>query len=407
MLSQDKEKNGSTRGYGAIETQRVVNRKYFVWMIFLACILLGPLNFVLYKVMYTSFDDHEAFFVAQLVNLQYVVIGGIALKYLECKGEITEKMYQVPHLKFIIMGSLDCIAGMLAGLSSKRTPGSVQQLLNQSLIPCTMFASYIFLGQVSSIRQILGSLIIFVGAWIVIMPSIVDYGAGSISSLSLFIYFSSNIPYAASYVYKEHAFKNLAINVIYLTQWVSIYQLLIGFLVAPIQFIPGMGSETGLTFNGILESFYSGFTCYLEYSTACMHRHTFLLCTAYCCINFMFNTMGLFLVKYGSATMNAISYAIILPLTTLAFTSPMLGIYQEKYQESTLFGLVVVLLGFFLWKYEDFYQRSPGHANAANTVIEAREYSKLAGTELDSGPLVPSDGRADAFHERVIVPLMP
>lgn len=400
-------KESNTSEYGAIDIQRASKRRYFVWIILLACILLGPLNFVLYKVMYTSFDDNEAFFVAQLVNLQYVIIGGIALKYLECQGKITEKMYQVPHSKFIIMGSLDCIAGMLAGLSSKNTPGSVQQLLNQSLIPCTMFASYLFLGQVSSMRQVIGSLIIFVGAWIVIMPSIVDYGASSMSSLSLFIYFSSNIPYAASYVYKEHAFKNLAVNVIYLTQWVSIYQLLIGFLVAPIQFIPGMGSESGMSLQGILESFYSGFMCYLEYSSACMHRHTFLLCTAYCCINFMFNTMGLFLVKYGSATMNAISYAIILPLTTMAFTSPLLGVYSEKYQETTIFGLFVVLLGFFLWKYEDFYQANASPASDESTAIEIGEYSKLASAELDSGLLGSSEGRADAFHERVIVPLMP
>jgi hypothetical protein len=56
-------------------------------------------------------------------------------------------------------------------------------------------------------------------------------------------------------------------------------------------------------------------------------------CTVYCCINFIFNTMGLFLVKYGSATMNSISYAIIFSAFHLVFPSPLLDVYSDKYHE--------------------------------------------------------------------------
>merc|ERR1712185_282724 len=88
------------------------------------------------------------------------------------------------------------------------------------------------------------------GAFATIMPSLLEgaYGseteAGGVGPLSLLLYFSSNVPMALSAVYKERNFAGSDVHVLYLTQWVSIYQFLFGFALAPLQLIPGVVSQS-------------------------------------------------------------------------------------------------------------------------------------------------------------------
>jgi hypothetical protein len=50
------------------------------------------------------------------VNFLYVLYGGIILRLLDARGEITEEMRQIPHYKFLIMGSLDSLGGFFAAM---------------------------------------------------------------------------------------------------------------------------------------------------------------------------------------------------------------------------------------------------------------------------------------------------
>lgn len=406
---------------GGIQYPFIINNveNLKISVIFMLCIILGPLNFVSYKIMYNNFPN-EAFFVSQAVNLLYVLIGGVVLSYVSFQGQITEEMRNTPHTKFLVMGSLDCLAGFLAAMGASNTSGAAQQLLNQALIPCTMFASWLFLSRTSSLVQIFGAVIIFLGAWLVVIPSQVvsNDNLSTTSSvpklIATFLYFSSNIPYSASCVYKEYGFRNLSIHVIYLTQWVSVYQLLIGFVLAPLQMLPGMGSQDGLNMNEILSGFTNGYDCFMEKNQICADNHAFSSILYYCGINFVFNTLGLYLVKHGGATLNAISYAIILPLTTLAFSSHYLGKYTEPYQPNTLYGLVVVLIGFILWKFESVFN----YNNYTTTSIIENEKLNEEGFNTVSCNCLPFPEPKEAidlnplkcgslsFQERVIVPIL-
>ena len=351
-------------------------------------ILLGPLNFVLYKLMFVQYGDEEQFFVSQCVNFQYVVIGGIALLIIYCQGQITYEMIQISHRKFIVMGFLDCLAGFLQACGAKYTNGGVQQLLNQILIPLTMLASYIFLKKTSTYKQITGAFIIFVGAFIVILPNIINSNMGSpVSSL---IYATSNIPYALSFCYKEHGFKNLSIHVIYLTQLVSLYQFFIGFLLAPL-----MAMVDGRTFSHTAHSFATGFNCFIgvEGDVCQGNRGSFYFLTGYCLVNFAFNTLGLYLVKHNSATLNSISYAIILPITTLTFTAPFLGHYREKFNINILEGLIVVMMGFVIWKLDD--TETPDSLSRSPSQMEL---GIIVTKKMPPSPVI-------HFNERLIVPI--
>lgn len=254
-----------------IQGQQVPSSPFWVYANFISCLIVGPLNFVSYKVMYAAYGESRAFFVSQGVNFLYVLYGGIILHYLTKKGEITEEMRAIPHMKFIVMGFLDCLGGFLAAMGANRTPGSLQQLLNQTLIPIIMFMSWLFLGKTSTYLQLIGATVILFGACVVILPSSPSQDesenhpfTSSYDIISYLLYFSSNIPIAFSCIYKEMGFRNLQVHVMYMTQLVSIYQLLWGFVLGVLQMMPGIGSETGYSLSEINSSFWSGVLCFFE-----------------------------------------------------------------------------------------------------------------------------------------------
>lgn len=339
------------------EKQQKIVEKYKLALIMCLVIILGPANFVLYKIMFEAYGSEGSFFVSNAVNLIYVLIGGVVLGIAEWKGEIDDEVRNTSHAKFMVMASCDGLAGFLAAMGAVYTSGAVQQLLNQTLIPFTMLMSFILLGKMSSAQHIIGAGVILLGVVVVLTPHIFGDDAEptlrdshTLILVSSIVYCLSNLPFAIAFVYKEFGFKDLNIHPIHLTQWVSVYQCIIGFLVMPLQMIPGFGSENGMTIEQSAKGMMMGWECFTQQSTRCQENRASLLLWTYCLVNFLYNLAGLYLVKHGSSILNAISGAIILPLTVISFTLPILGAYQEQFDWLTIVGLVVVLTGFIVWR---------------------------------------------------------
>ena len=192
-------------------------------------LLLGPLNFILFKVMYASFGARYAFFVSQGINLLYCVYGGLALyPRMLCTSEITPAMRATPHGRFITMGLLDCFGTFLAAMGAVYTPGQYQTVLNQTLIPITILVSRIFLKTRFSPGQLAGAATIMCGAAVTTLVPALSGGDATVGSSaptavmgysSLVVYFLSNVPMACSAVYKEARFSDgVDLHVLYLTQ---------------------------------------------------------------------------------------------------------------------------------------------------------------------------------------------
>eukprot|EP00965_Chrysotila_dentata_P044999 1494767-Pleurochrysis_carterae.AAC.2 len=216
---------------------------------------------------------------------------------------------------------------------------------------------------------------------------------------AVLIYWLSNVPMACSAVYKEAAFSSEPMDVVYLTQWVSIWQMLFGFVLAPLQMLPGVGNADGVSWGTIISSFADGARCFVEADAdgVCASRHTFLLLCSYVAVNFFFNTLGLWLTKHGGAVLNSISYALLLPLTTIVFSLPLLGRYQETAHAATFLGLVIVMLGFGMWRYyqlldeaaEEDLQPVNGASepDATRAACKSKQPSQGAGTVSQVGSL--------------------
>ena len=361
--------------------------------IFCSLIIMGCVNFLSYKVMYSAYGEKYAFFASQGINVLFVIYGGMIVYPLQLfTDKITPEMTSLPKRKFMIMGLLDCFGTFFTAMGAVYTPGQIQTLLNQCLIPLTLFASLMFLKSKYNIKQLVGAVVILAGAASVVIPSIVtqSFSSNEIRWYSCLVYVLSNVPMACSAVYKEHAFKNFRVNVYYLTQWVSIYQLGFGFLLAPLQMIPGVGSPNGISFNEIITNFQGGFNCCFGIGDECTGKYTLLLITGYCLANFIFNTTGLFLMKHASANLNSLTYAVLLPVTTVTFSFKFLGPYRESLNYYTIAGLVLVLAGVSLYHYY-----SPELINARNAKTAPNENTSV----LIASPRV---GIPSSYQERIV-----
>ena len=177
-----------------------------------------------------------------------------------------------PHHQrsFLAMGALDCCGTFLTAMGAVFTPGQLQPLLNQSLIPATMLVSFLCLGTAYPRGQLVAAVLLVSGAALSVVPKLLPARFGLHDDLveklpddetrwyAVCLYWLSNVPMACSAVYKEANFSREPMDVVYLTQWVSIWQMLIGFALAPMQVLPGVGSADGQSWESIVQSFRDG-----------------------------------------------------------------------------------------------------------------------------------------------------
>ncbi|KAJ8603757.1 hypothetical protein CTAYLR_000303 [Chrysophaeum taylorii] len=383
-----------------------VSRGVFVKSILPAVVVMlavGPTNFVLYKILFSSYGGRSAFFVMQGVNLLYVVYGACVLGVLRWKtSEITPAMEALPTYPFAVMAALDCLGGLCAAMGAAETPGQLQTLLNQSLVPCTMIASRVLLGTTYSVRKCVGAGVILCGAVVVVsgVPAEDDDASSRRGTVAALVYWASNIPMSLSAVYKEARFGNdpMDVHVMYLTQQVSIYQFLFGFAFAPVETVPGVATKEGLPLGAVLGDLRRESLRFLARPLSLKSR----LLLLYVAANFVLNVTGLYVVKVGGASLSAIAYALLWPCSTLAFSAPCLGRFREPLRIETLVGLVVVFAGFFLYELEDILPAD---------FLRRRYSAALLDTSprAEALPLAPKtpDTAVDAFHERIVLVRVP
>lgn len=255
------------------------------------------------------------------------------------------------------MGTLDAFGTFFTAMGAVYTPGSMQPLLNQMLIPWCLLFSVVYLKKRFTFMELSGALLITIGACFSALPPVLEvHDSSTLRWYAVMIYMLSNAPMAASSCYKQKNFREQEFDVWYLTQWVSIIQFLVSFLFIPLLCVPGFGSAEGTPLADIPGTLVGGWNCFMERTDECKERHTFYLLLGYVLVNVCYNTLGLYLTKVGSALLNAISYALLLPNTTLLFFTPLVGPVQEPFTAlswCTVAGLFVVLAGFILYQHYD------------------------------------------------------
>lgn len=93
-----------------VSYQDVVKQRPSTTVAVVVTVLLGVTNNVLLKIMYSAYGVKYAYPASQLINLLYVVLGGIPLVFcLYCTDQISPEERKISKTKFFYMGILDSL----------------------------------------------------------------------------------------------------------------------------------------------------------------------------------------------------------------------------------------------------------------------------------------------------------
>ena len=410
------------------------NSLWTILMMFLL-VFLGSLNFILVKAMYNAFGSSYAFFANQGVNFLYVLYGGAILQQkMLCTDEITPEMRTFPQTTFFKLAILDAFGTFFTAMGAVYTPMEYQPILNQTLIPFTMLASFLFLGRKYYTMALLGACLIFAGATTSVAPALLQGQSKATSRYrwySCLIYMLSNVPMALSAVYKERAFQGRrTVNVWYLCFWVSWYQFLVSFLFIPFLALPFIGgSSTPTPLSELPKQFLDGFNCWLGKEPDCVCNSFWihfpkdpsnvgsspavkgihcplgpplLLIPLYTLINFLYNGAGLIMTKHGSAVLRYISYAMILPITTIVGAP----IFNERVTVFTYIGLGIVIVGFGLYQSRGHIKKKKTFSSDGMTSSLLDHISSLDEAALENRLGQEANNSIATFEEEVSTKLL-
>lgn len=320
----------------------------------------GVINSLMLRKVMTAFQNYP-FFLNQLTNYGYIPIFGAVVVYeMFLTKLINREMRIFPSWKFAIMGALDAVCGYFVIIGGIYTSGPMQQLLNQAIIPVTMVGAFFVLKERFSLIQIAGALLIVGGVVISLLPALTGNGnSGNVFFWNMF-YLINIIPFAASNVYKDIAFKSVDMDVWYLQFWDVFYQSVVGTLLFPInmalpppqQVVPSQigpnlldGGKCLIGQNQITPG-NSGCNLPHPYQPCDECTNAWLLLLIYMAINVAYNVFILLVIKYGSATVLSIAQTVRLPLTNICFSfNFIMGKDAVPLKGEIVYGLIVILVG--------------------------------------------------------------
>jgi len=405
--------------------------KWRTWIIAICFLGIQVVNSVFRVKMYQAWGTEYTFFRQQLTNFLYNVDASIVVIYLLIfTDEITPEMRRFPIWKLAVLGFFDGFSDFLSSVGGIGTPGSVQTVLNQTLIFYTMVFAIILLGSRFAPIQYAGGLAVMLGAALTIVPAITnndttdDMSTGSVmrglgqpeetwaevtscldgvddasegfaSSVSIhwysiLIYAASILPQAASYTFKEMTFKKFLLNVFYVSCIVSWTQLALVWVFLPIQSLKGFGN---VPLSTIPSQFKEGIQCFFgnqdvivyqnQSPLACCSAHVPVVTMIYSITGFTGGILQLFIMKYGSATLAVVLNALTLPLAQLAFSLEfVMGDEREPFTFWSIGGLVLVVAGCLVYNLfsaelqrdREHRDRVEGTAPKADATLEKVDY---------------------------------
>ena len=272
---------------------------------------------IAFKVMLDSLRPFR-FFLAQLVMLLYVPVMFAVVAYKKLRtDDIQPEMEEFPKCKFALMALLDVAQVIVVMISGGVIPAPLTVLLLQSLIPATMLASRLFLGNRYKWQHCFGALVILVSITVNMLPLISrelskqnagsgteGHGSGSSDwahqnnsgighptgsqgtgsgahgsggfppqptaneiAWNSLIYLLCCVPGALSAIYKESALKAQPMDIYFLNAWVAFFQFILSIPFAPIAFHFQEWSTASTTawsdFRYLFENVGMGFNCWL------------------------------------------------------------------------------------------------------------------------------------------------
>lgn len=272
---------------------------------------------------------------------------------------ITPESRAVPQRVWLIMGTLDSIAGVMQSFATAylSADGALVVLLMQSAIPSSMLITRLFLKTKYKQYQYVGASLVIVGILIVLVPQLVK-GVTGVSNLGVWaaVLVLSCVPMCLSSVYKEKALGDTEIDPIYMNFWVAVYQFLVAF---PLLVPMGYASQPAIDAKDLGTNLRNGALCYAGINSVttnstgqqiddCHMGPVFV--NVYIMFNLAYNVLIILMLKYGSSNILWLCFTLQVPIANLAFALPFMPNSQKVGPEDGV-GLVVIMGGLVIYRF--------------------------------------------------------
>jgi len=329
------------------------------------------LSQVFFKRMTNAMPNYS-WFLTQLIVVAYVPIFGVLAGWL-----IFSITNQALVRRFAVMGLLDSMAGVCMVLGGVRTSGPMQVILLQACIPLTVLLSMAVLKKRYHYFQFVGALTITLG---IVGSQVLSAEASSSVDMILenndpifcTIFLIAVAPMALSTVMREVAFHGFGgdLDVNFLQFWVSVFQLLCNFLAMPVYALGILGSQQ-VPLAEMPSQVYGGMRCLLSFDDSSASTcggpgerpcddcgGAWLAVGGFISSNLLYNISMMLVIKHGSAALSFLVGTLRLPLTALAFSSPLImGCHAVSLAISDVVSLIVIVLGLFLYQVGGWLKR--------------------------------------------------
>ena len=324
-------------------------------LLLLGMIVLGTANRVSFTLMLIPMHNYP-YFMSQFINFIVIpIFFPLVWAQMIFTRDITPEVRAFPQRRFAAMGALDTLAGFMVLMGGAHISGPSQVLLSQGAIPVTMVVTSVWLKRRYNPVQYVGAAAIIVGVVLSMLQSFLvdtkaesaEKAAGAATVLWALLYFSNNFPQAVSSVYKEISFRSVAIGALYMNAFVSLYQFLLGFPLAPVAAL-----VQDISLRDIPEHMAQG--------AGCLFAGTHLV-ALYITFNVAYNIFLVLVLKYGSAALMFIATAVIIPLANILYTFPgIMGDNARPLSVYDIIGLLVILLGISLYRLAESAEEEGG-----------------------------------------------
>lgn len=313
--------------------------------------------------MTDMFSSYTWLLGAIILPLAYnVILWPIVLYKMYVSKTITMKERMFPQLGIAIMAMFDAASSIVGTWPVPYLPSSMTNALSNAVLPFTLLFSIVFLGRKYLATHYLGAMLMVTGMTIRLLPSILNPGpkdhliAGYVWVPILIL---SQIPSAASNVYKEGGLQNFESNVWHVNAFVGLYQFLFGILTIPTVFIPWPQPAEVIPPAEIGTYLKNGATCFfgrsniLEGSSDDCESVIYIF-LGYILFNVAFNQLMLYVFKEGSSLLAVIASALRLPIVDGLLLIPFIsGKAQQSslslFDWSSLFLLIAGMISYNLY----------------------------------------------------------
>ncbi|KAL9658109.1 hypothetical protein ABK040_013022 [Willaertia magna] len=350
LLSENIDDNNNENA----DKKKKITDSVILYAVTVIMVLARSIDFVLFVRMTKKMKNYEYMLADVFLSLGFCFISWPVTWFKMARGSIDKKQRAFPSYKFIAMGVLDSLGNIISTIPSAFVSGPVNVLMGQSVVLVNMIASFIFLHFRYNIFHISGVILVLAGITIDIFPLFANGAAGDDPNAWLWILllFISNIPMAASNVYKEKYLKEANLDVFYLNSWVAIYQFIFGLMSVFTVYIV-LPDSPHVEPKDMYNYIWNGIKCFFGVNSELTDQCDWFWAVfmVFICFNMTYNILILVVFKRGSSTLAVVASVARLALSNFGFLiKPLAGeAYQPSLSWFDIIALVLLILGIVVY----------------------------------------------------------